>query len=38
MKEPAKENPEEIKEPERQAHYSNPLKFGKGGPDRKSVV
>ncbi len=34
MKEPAKENPEEIKEPERQAHYSNPLKFGKGGPSK----
>lgn len=34
MKEPVKENPEEIKEPERQAHYSNPLKFGKGGPSK----
>lgn len=34
MNEPVKENPEEIKEPERQAHYSNPLKFGKGGPSK----
>ncbi len=28
------EKPEEIKETERQAHYSNPLKFGKGGPSK----
>lgn len=29
-----KEKQEEVTETERQAHYSNPLKFGKGGPSK----
>ena len=29
-----KERQEEVTETERQAHYSNPLKFGKGGPSK----